>query len=359
MKQLLTELTAIPGACAHEYPVICYIRERLQGKVDTMEIDTIGNLIVSKKGALEGPNVLLSAHSDEVGFYVSRIEPQGFIRFELRGGQDDRTLPFMPVVITTDKGPVKGIIGSIPAHLRRFDNQEKVNHYQSLYIDIGADSKEEAMEMGVSLGDPITWDTPLTQLGKDKWLGHAFDDRAGCACLIKMYEELDFSKVHGTVWSVFSVREEVGLVGAGVAAQTLVQKMSIDCALAIDTTPSRDTLETGLMGLMDKGIVLGGGPTVKILDGSYAATPSVYKKLRKVAQENGIPYQDEVFMGIGTDAGAIYNAGCGVPTSGISIPSRYCHSAREIVTEQDMNNSLALLNAFILSLEDKDEFRFK
>ncbi|MCF0150136.1 MAG: M20/M25/M40 family metallo-hydrolase [Firmicutes bacterium] len=359
MKQLLTELTAIPGACAHEYPVISYIKERLQGKVDTMTVDTMGNLIVSKKGDQSGPNLLLCAHADEVGFYVSRIEPTGFVRFELRGGQDDRTLPLMDVVISTDNGPVKGVIGSIPAHLRRFDNQDRVNHYQSLYIDIGADSAEEARAMGVELGDPITWTTPLTQLGKDKWLGHAFDDRAGCACLIKLYEELDFSSVKGTVYSVFSVREEVGLIGAEVAARTLTDAVSVDCALAIDTTPARDTLEAGLMGMMDRGVALGKGPAIKVLDMSYAATPSVYKKLRRVAKENSIPYQDDVFMGIGTDSGAIYKAGSGVPTSGISIPSRYCHSAKEIVHERDMLQTMELLKAFVLSLEDPNEFRFQ
>ncbi len=356
MKQLLTELTAIPGGFAHEYPVMCYIRDRLKGKVDTMMIDGIGNLIVSKKGALEGPEVLLAAHADEVGFCVSRIEPSGFLRFELRGGQDSRTLPFMPVVISTDKGPVKGVIGYISAHMRRFDNAEKVTDYKDLYIDIGADSAEQAMEMGVALGDAITWDAPLTQLGKDKWLGHAFDDRAGCAVLIKMYETLDFSKVRGTVWSVFSVREEGGLLGAGVAARHLAKDHDFDVALAIDTTPARDTLEPKLN---DRGVELGKGPTVKILDNSYQATPSVVKKLQKVAAENNIPCQGEIYMGIGTDAGAIYNSGMGVPTSGISIPSRYCHSAREVVHERDMAQSVELLNAFILSLKDKDEFRYK
>ncbi len=356
MKQLLSELTAIPGGIAHEYPVMCYIRERLKGKVDTMCIDGIGNLIVSKKGALDGPNVLLSAHADEVGFIVTRIEPQGFVRFELRGGHDNRTLPFNQVVISTDKGPVKGIIGYLSAHMQRFDNKEKVTPYTDLYIDIGAHSAEEAMEMGVATGDPITWDTPLTDLGKDVWLGHAFDDRCGCAIQIKMLETLDFSKFHGTVWCIFSTREEGGLLGVGVAARTLAREIDFDVALALDTTPARDTLEPALN---DGTIVLGGGPTVKILDGSYQATPMVYKKLQKVAKENGIPYQNEIYMGIGTDAGNIYIAGSGIPSSGISIPSRYCHSARETVTAGDMENSLALLNAFLMSLEDKDEFRYK
>ncbi|MBR0521655.1 MAG: M20/M25/M40 family metallo-hydrolase [Firmicutes bacterium] len=356
MRQLLSELTAIPGGFAHEYPVMCYIRDRLKGKVDTMQIDCIGNLIVSKKGALDGPEVLLAAHADEVGFCVSRIEPSGFLRFELRGGQDSRTLPFMPVVISTDKGPVKGIIGYISAHMRRFDNAEKVTDYKDLYIDIGADSAEQAMEMGVALGDAITWDTPLTQLGKDKWLGHAFDDRAGCAVLIKMFRTLDFSKFHGTVYAVFTVREEGGLLGAGVAARSLAREHDFDVALAIDTTPARDTLEPKLN---DHGVELGKGPTVKILDNSYQATPSVVKKLQKVAKENGIPCQGEIYMGIGTDAGAIYISGCGIPTSGISIPYRYCHSAREVVQETDMYQTVDLLNAFLMSLEDKDEFRYK
>jgi endoglucanase len=352
MLEMLKEMTMIPGACAHEQQIIGYIKNRLQGKVDSMETDGIGNLVVTKKGGKPGPDILITAHSDEVGFFVTKIEPAGFIRFELRGGQDNRTLPLMSVVISTDKGPVKGHIGAISAHLRRFDNQERVRPYTELYIDIGAESAAEAREMGVAEGDPITWDTEIEQLGKHRIRGHAFDDRVGCAMLIDVFESLDFSKVSGTVYGLFTVQEEVGLFGAGVAAKWLSEKVNFDVCISVDTTPARDTLES----VNDGGVKIGNGPAIKILDMTYAATPAVYKRLQKLAADNDIPSQPDIWMGIGTDAGAIFNSGKGVPTGGISVASRNAHSAREVIDLRDLENSQKLLKAFLLDVKERGEF---
>lgn len=350
MKKLIETLVGIPSACGHEQDVIRYLRDYLCDKVDSWEIDGLGNLIVKKTGAQPGPVLMVSAHSDEVGFIVKKIEDSGLIRFEKLGGNDDRILPCEPVLVCTESGPLYGVIGFISAHMRRFDNAEKVRPYTELYIDIGAKDKAGAVAMGVQVGDPIVWGSPYREIGQNRAVGHGFDDKVGCAILARLFEEVDFSQVKGTVYGVFSVQEEVGLRGARAASHGILP----DVALSVDTTAASDTPEA----MMDKTLCLGKGPGIKAMDGSLLASKSVRKFLQKVAEENNIPYQVEILVGIGTDAGEMQHAGKGVPTCGISIPSRSAHSAVELIDLEDAENAKELLKAFVLSMKDKDEFKF-
>lgn len=350
MKKLIETLVGIPSACGHEQDVIRYLRDYLCDKVDSWEIDGLGNLIVKKTGAQPGPVLMVSAHSDEVGFIVKKIEDSGLIPFEKLGGNDDRILPCEPVLVCTESGPLYGVIGFISAHMRRFDNAEKVRPYTELYIDIGAKDKAGAVAMGVQVGDPIVWGSPYREIGQNRAVGHGFDDKVGCAILARLFEEVDFSQVKGTVYGVFSVQEEVGLRGARAASHGILP----DVALSVDTTAASDTPEA----MMDKTLCLGKGPGIKAMDGSLLASKSVRKFLQKVAEENNIPYQVEILVGIGTDAGEMQHAGKGVPTCGISIPSRSAHSAVEMIDLEDAENAKELLKAFVLSMKDKDEFKF-
>jgi endoglucanase len=350
MNELLKTLVELPGACAHEQAVIGWIARFLDGKVDEWHVDGLGNLIVKKAGALPGSTLMVSAHSDEVGFIVKKIEKNGLLRFEKLGGNDDRTLLSELVNVVTDNGLVPGVIGNISAHMRRFDDQSLIRSYLKLYIDIGVHSKEEAEELGVKVGDPICWATKYQEIGKNMALGHAFDDRAGCYCLIRMLTEVDFSKVHGTVYGIFSVQEELGLRGA----ETAGRQIAADVALAVDTTACSDTFE----GMMDDTMALGRGPGVKIMDMSLAASVQVHKKLAKLCDDNNIPWQPEVFTGIGTDAGALHRSNAGVPSSVISLPSRYAHSPCELIDLDDLENCVRLLELFVETMEDPQEFAF-
>ena len=161
---------------------------------------------------------------------------------------------------------------------------------------------------------------------------------------------MDISQVHGTVYGVYSVQEEVGLRGARAATHVI----DPDVALSVDTTAAGDTPEA----MMDKTLCLGKGPGIKAMDGSLLASKAVRKFLQNVAKEHEIPYQVEILVGIGTDAGEMQNAGKGVPTCGISIPSRTAHSAVEVIDLDDAENAKELLKAFVLTMKEKDEFKF-
>ena len=350
MNELLSELIAIPGPCGLEHKVISYLYKRLKPFADEIKVDGLGNLIVTKKGAFDGPSLAVSAHTDEVGFIVKKIEKNGLIRFEKLGGHDDRILLSETVVLTGDKGSVPGVIGTISAHMMKFDNTQHIRNYREMYIDCGAKSAEEVERLGIHVGDPITWSTPFTKAGESRAYGHAFDDRCGCAMLAHMFETLDFSKVHGTVTGIFSTQEEVGLRGAESAAHVI----NADVALALDTTAVSDTFEA----MMDHTLELGNGAGIKVMDSSLIASRTVWKKLEKLAKENDIPYQLEIFTGIGTDAGILHRGAKGVPSSVISIPSRYAHSSVEMIDLDDFKACYDLFEAFIYDMKDASDYSF-
>ena len=348
MKELLRDLVALPGCGAFEQPVGRYIAERAGRRADGVQTDGLGNVIAWKQGGRPGPTVMLSAHMDEVGFMVRKIEPSGLLRFEKLGGNDDRVMLSEHVIVHTQNGPVQGVVGTISGHRLKFDDRTRVRPYRDLYIVIGASDRAEAEQMGVQLGDSVTWATPLQDLGPHRAMGHAFDDRAGCALLLATLEELDFSQLCGKVYFVFSTQEEVGLRGARVASQ----QIGADVALAVDTTPASDTPEP----VNDGTVRLGGGPAIKAMDHSLIANVAVRRHLVALAKQLGLPYQIEIFPGIGTDAGEMHKEKAGVPTGVISIPFRYAHCPHEVIDWGDLDQCKQLLAAFLQSMEENTSF---
>ena len=351
MQELLKKLVSIPGPCGFEHEVIRYLRDRLAPAADEIWVDGLGNLIAKKTGAHPGPTLMLSAHADEVGFIVKKIENNGLIRFEKVGGHDDRMILNERVIVRTQDGRLhEGVIGCISCHMLRFDNPQLVRKHSEMYIDVGAKDAEAVRRMGIRVADSITWQTPYTPFGENRVMGHGFDDRAGCAVLAKCLEEIDFTQVYGTVYFVFSVQEELGLRGARVASQ----QITADVAIAVDTTAASDTFEA----MMDNTTRLGDGVAIKAMDFSLLASLPVRKKLTRLAEEHAIPHQIEVFCGIGTDAGEMHKEKAGVPTCVLSIPSRYAHCPVEVLDLGDLQATKDLLTAFITSMRDKSEFAF-
>ena len=348
MYSLLKDLCDTVGPSGYEQDIQRKILHLVKDHVDDYQVDAIGNLIVKKNAThSQFPSLLMAAHSDEIGFVVKKIEKNGLIRFEKVGGFDDRILLSQPVMIKSENGPVHGVIGTISAHYVKWDDPNRVSNHRDLYIDVGGLTGEEVISMGIKVGQPISYGTELKKTGTEhspKVMGKALDDRAGSALLIDLIHQLNENTYeHGDLYMAFTVQEEVGLRGASVVAAS----MKPDYAIAIDTTPTSDTNDVLMTGTR----VLGGGPCVKLADKSLISHPLISQHLMKVANERSIPYQEEIFMGIGTDAGAIHMTGEGVATGALSIPSRYTHTPHEVVDLNDLKNSSDLLLHFITSLD--------
>ncbi|MDJ0331303.1 M42 family metallopeptidase [Planococcus sp. S3-L1] len=347
MYELLKNLCELVGPSGFEQDVQRFIKEEIQHKVDRLQVDALGNLIATIKATdSQLPSILLAAHADEIGFIVKKIEANGTLRFEQLGGFDNRVLLAQSVTIKGANGYIEGVIGTLSVHYVKWDNPNRITSHRDLYIDVGASTAEEVLEMGIKVGQPISYGSGLKLVGdkkRNRVVGKALDDRAGCAVLIELINKIQANKKdkHGDIYCVFTVQEEVGLRGASVLSPNLKP----DFALAIDTTPTSDTYDVLMTGTR----LLGSGPCIKIADKSLISHPLVTSLLEKVAVEQSIPHQHEIFMGIGTDAGAIHMTSTGVSSGVVSIPSRYTHTPIEIIDLDDLENTVRLVEAFIFA----------
>ena len=326
--KLLENILTAYGPSGHEGRVADVIRAALEGHVDELYTDVMGSLIAVKKGDGTGKKIMASAHMDHIGLAVVDADKHGYLRVCNVGGIRAATMVSGHVVFGNG---VMGVVGA----------DEKVKgelQVSDLYIDIGAESKEEALEM-VSLGDMCVMAPRVTKLGENRIASPAMDDRI--ACFVQAQAVLDLPKEHkNDVYAVFSVQEEVGLRGATTAAY----HVNPDMGIAVDVTGVGDVPKVSTK----VPVQLGKGAAVKIMDRSLICTPCVVEMMEKLAEENAIPYQREVLPYGGTDAGAIQKSRGGVPSGVISIPCRYIHSAAETVDVRDVEAAIALVKACIL-----------
>ncbi|MEM1696416.1 MAG: M42 family metallopeptidase [Desulfurococcaceae archaeon] len=338
---LLKRLAEIPGPSGREDSVRMTVVELLKDHVDKLWIDTWGNVIGVKKGESEG-KVMIAAHMDEIGLFVSHIEDDGYLRVVPIGGVTERSLLYQRVVLRTRDGKlIRGVLGLKPPHVAKPEELQKVPELRELFVDIGASSREEAEKLGVRVGDVLVFDREVVELTGTRVTGKAFDDRVGLVTLIKAAQLLEKPKVD--VYFVATVQEEVGLKGARTSAFAI----SPDVAVAIDVTIASDVPGVAKNEWYTR---LGKGPAIKVADGRSASGlivhPKVFDLLIWVAEKHKIPYQVEVIPGGTTDASIIALNKEGVPAGTISIPARYIHSPVEVVDLSDVYNAALLTKHF-------------
>jgi putative aminopeptidase FrvX len=335
LKSLLELLSNAHGVSGYERNIRQIIENEIRPYVDEIQIDKMGNLIALKTGG--SPVVMLAAHMDEIGLMIKYVDEKGFARFTKTGGWFDQTLLNQRMVLHTENGPVYGVIGSKPPHAMKEEDKKKVIKAEDMFIDFGANSKENADRIGVKVGTPATSDIEFKPLGNGRVTGKAFDNRAGCAMLIEALRTM--KDVKATVYAVFTVQEEVGLKGAKTSAFGL----NPDVALATDVTITGD--HPGIEK-KDSAMEMGKGPSVTVsdADGRGIIVPEpVLKWLKEAAESKNIPYQLEVGSGGTTDASAIHLTREGIPTGVISLPCRYIHTPVSVLSITDLEKSAELI----------------
>lgn len=331
---LLKKLSNAHGVSGSEGSLHALIRKELKGCVDEISEDTMGNLIAVKKG--NKFRVMIAAHMDEIGLVVKYIDDKGFVRFAALGGWYAPTLYNQRVILHGTKGPCYGVIGGKPPHMMDEDERKKGVKVDDMFVDVGASSRDEVENLGINVGTPVTVDRECVSLANHRLTGKAFDNRAGVAVLIRTLQQV---KSPFTILGVFTVQEEVGLKGARTSAYAL----DPDVAIATDVTIPGD--HPGIE-MKDAPVEMGRGPVITIIDSAgrgLIAHKAVVKWLKDVADDNQIPVQLEVGTGGTTDATAIHLTKGGIPSTTISIPSRYIHSPVEVLDMKDVDAAIDLL----------------
>lgn len=335
---MLKTLCLLNGTSGDEHRVRDYIIEQIKDYC-TWRVDALGSVIAFKKGT-EKPEKTISfnAHMDEVGFIITHITDEGYLRFAAVGGIDPRVC--LDRVVSIGENGVKGVIGDKAFHLLNEEERKTCPSFDKLLIDIGAASKEEA-EQAVALGDFAYFDTDYATFGNGYVKSKALDDRVGCMLMIKMIQ----SDLPYDAYFCFNTQEEVGLRGATCSAYSV----TADIAVILESTTAADL--DGVTGA-DKVCCLGSGPVISFMDRRTIYDKELYQLGRRLAEENGIPVQTKTAVAGGNDAGAIQSAAGGTRVMAVSLPTRYLHSGSSVAKLSDIESMEKLLKVLVKKLYD-------
>lgn len=330
---LLKKLTEASGISGNEKEVRNIIIDEIKDYVDEFKIDRLGNIIAHKKGKSNSKKLMITAHMDEVGLIVTDIDDVGLLKFTTVGGIDKRILISKPVRVGKNK--ILGVIGAKPIHLQKKEEWKNALDIDQLYIDIGVNTKEEA-ERIVNIGDYVSFDSQYIEFGKNLVKAKALDNRVGCSLLIKLIKDIDGIDFYG----VFTVMEEIGLVGSGPAAYAV----NPDISIILEGTLCYDVPE------LDSHLVptyLNKGPAISLVDRTTLYNIDFRKKVAEIAEKNNIPYQYRKTSMGGNDSGKIHTIKEGSITTTISVPCRNIHSPTSVMSKNDYKNTYKLLKALL------------
>ncbi|MCA9836230.1 MAG: M42 family metallopeptidase [Trueperaceae bacterium] len=338
MMELLKNLCDLPGIPGREERVRTFIEKELEGSVDELRTDALGNLIALKKtNRPDAKRVMVVAHMDEIGFYVKHIDEQGFLRVFNVGYFDTRQILAKQVLVSGRDADFVGVMNASikPPHGTSEAERNHTPAIAELFIDLGLSAEE--VKKHIRPGDMVTLKDNFVDLGQ-RVSSKALDDRVGCWVLMKTLQELESPSYD--VYGVFSVQEEVGLRGAATSAYGLEPDLGIalDVTMALDIPGAKTE---------DQVSQLGNGVAIKVLDNRSISTRWLVDEFIDLAEAKGTPYQLEVLTAGGTDAAPVQLSRAGVPSITLSIPCRYVHTVTEMVDKADLHATVELLKNYL------------
>jgi endoglucanase len=341
MFETLKLLCETPGPVGREDEVQKKFISHIEPYCGRTTQDKIGNVVATLVGSKQ--HYALVAHADEVGFLVSSIDSNGFMKtkWNTQGYMPDlRLLPGQRVVIMTEEGRVPACFCVKTAHIAGAKGKKKIPEYDEIFLDVGEASEADVSQRGVRIGDPAIYDSRLERMGRN-WVGKAIDDRVGLTIMIetaRMLSRLDVSE-RPSVTFVSTVMEELGAKGAAAIADEL----DVDGVIVLDIGLADDY--PGTSG--EANVSLGEGPVVVIKDNQIHYSHQLNKLVYQAAQNRGIPVQRAVYHNYATDGQKIASRGQRV--SAIGIPCRYSHSSFETIRPEDLDWTIQLMEEFLLT----------
>jgi len=318
--------------------------------IDDHMVDTYGSVAgIINPG--QDYKVVLEAHADEIAWFVNYISPEGFLHVIRLGGSDHQIAPSMRVNLHGDKGIVKGVFGWPAIHVRDRAKEEQPS-LKNLFIDIGADSKEDVEKQGIHVGTVATFEDELFDLGKDFITGRALDNRMGGFMIAEVARLIHQSKkkLPFSLYIVNAVQEEIGLRGA----EMISRKINPDVAVVTDVT--HDTTTPMYNKKLQGETKCGGGPSLTY---GPAVQNNLLQMIIKTAEDNKIPFQRAAASrATGTDTDAFAYSSDGVASALISLPLRYMHTTVETVHKDDIDSVIKLMFEFVVQLKSGHDFRY-
>jgi len=316
-------------------------RDRVQEAVATLTTDRLGNCIATLNPSGR-PRVMLDAHIDEIGFIVKYIDDEGFLYFSTIGGFDPATLAGNRVRILGKSGPVLGVLGRKPIHLIDEDERNKAPELKKMWIDIGACSREEA-EALVSIGDGGGRAHGMERLQGAVVTANSLDDRVGGYIVAEVVRALARRNLEAAVFAASSTQEEIGLRGVHASAYEIDAEIGV--AVEVVWTSDHPHAKKDELG----SLVVGKGP---VLSRGANTSPRIFERLVEAAQSEGVQFQVEAEpRGTPTDQNVMQMTRRGMATGLVSVPTRYLHTASEVLSLDDVDGAVAILTRFVANLD--------
>lgn len=317
--------------------------------IDDYYVDNYGSVvgIINPKAKYK---VVIEAHADEISWFVHYITKEGFIYLRRNGGSDHQIAPSKRVNIHTKKGIVTAVFGWPAIHTRK--GTETPPKQDNIFLDCGADTKEEVEEMGIHVGCVVTYPDEFIILNKNKFVGRALDNRIGGFMIAEvarlLHENKD--KLPFGLYITNAVQEEVGLRGAQMIAEHIKPNVAIVTDVCHDT-------QTPMLKKIVQGDLKGGaGP---VLTYGPAVQNNLLDLIIKSAQKNKIPFQRAaVSRATGTDTDAFAYSNAGVPSALISLPLRYMHTTVEMAHRDDVENCIELIYECLKNIKNNHDFKY-
>jgi endoglucanase len=343
---LLKSAIETPSPSGYEEQIQQLVADHLRSSADSMRIDIHGNLIASKNDSLR-PRLMFAGHCDQIGMLVTHIDELGFVYAQTIGGWDPQQLVGQAMTIWSASGPVAAVISRKPIHLLKQQERQQVVELGQLWLDIGAQSQDEAKQH-VAVGDAVTLRLRYEPLLGGRVSGPGMDNKTGMVTVTEAFRRAAGKKLRCGLHSVTTVQEEVGLRGARTAAGSI----NPDVAIAVDVTHASDcpTIDKQQQGdiRLGAGPVIFRGPNMNRL---------VVQRLIELAKQHEIPHQiAAIGRAASNDANVLQLHGPGVATGLVAIPNRYMHSAVETCSLEDIENGAELLALFAQTLSPDDDF---
>ncbi len=338
----LEELLAAVGPSGFEGEARKVWKRAAEAFADEVWEDTNGNVFAQINPGKPG-RLMLDGHLDEIGLIVTDIDEKGFVYVQGLGGWDPQVLVGQRVRFLGKKGEVLGVVGRKAAHLLEEEDRRKAVRIRDLWVDLGVDAREEALAY-LEVGSVGVLDQPLRYLHGRRIVSKAIDNRIGAFAVLEALRHLRDAGAQVEVTAVASAQEEVSGAGAGTAAFRLKPRQ----AIVVDVTHC--TRVPGVEKRVAGQAELGKGPDLSV--GPYLH-PELVRRLRAIAEREGIPYTTSVESGhTRTNADAVALTREGVPTAVVSVPNRYMHSPSEMIDLGDVERVVRLVALYGLELEE-------
>ena len=344
---LIEKLALCFGPSSCEAEVEQAIREELQGCGAILSTDRMGNLNAHLPGPENAPRIMISAHMDEVGFMITEIEKEGYLRVDRVGGYDHAVLTGRMLTLGNEEKRIPGVIAAKGIHQMTAKERRELPELKDLYVDIGTKDREET-EKVLERGDFAVFDTPFCRFGKDGAYikCKALDDRLGCAVLIEVLRAVEQLALPLDLWFCFTVREEIGRSGALVTAN----RIRPDFGIVLETTAIADVADVEPSRRV---ATVGEGGVLSLMDRSTVYDRGLIEFALQTGAKNAIPVQVKRYVSGGNDAAHVQRSGSGVRCMALSAPTRYLHAPVSVAAVKDYESMIGLLTRMLTDWKEE------